>query len=296
MELRQLQYFLLVAQELNFAKASKKAFVSQQALSKSVLTLEKEMGIPLFERLPHGVALTPYGQVFLNKANHIVTELNNTVSDIHAMKMNTENTIHVAVTTGVDNCLSVKDLINFQVLNPKYRISTISNNDSIIEKWLFSEKYELGILGAQGDLSKLDFIPLLESKTLLAIHKDNPLSSRSTLRLEELSEESFVFGSSDYYVNNRLFSLCNLLGFTPKISHSTTNILYIAQLVAYNQGIFLCPDNSVKYFNHPDIRLIPFEFDPSIFCMYLVTKKNHSLSKGAQLFRDFILDKNNRTL
>ena len=44
MELRQLQYFLMVAQEQSFAKAAKKTYVSQQALSKSVLSLEQELG------------------------------------------------------------------------------------------------------------------------------------------------------------------------------------------------------------------------------------------------------------
>ena len=49
MELRQLQYFLMVAQEQSFAKAAKKTYVSQQALSKSVLSLEQELGVPLFD-------------------------------------------------------------------------------------------------------------------------------------------------------------------------------------------------------------------------------------------------------
>ena len=65
MELRQLQYFLMVAQEQSFAKAAKKTYVSQQALSKSVLSLEQELGVPLFERLPHGVELTEYGLTLL---------------------------------------------------------------------------------------------------------------------------------------------------------------------------------------------------------------------------------------
>ena len=63
MEFRQLQHFLVVAQELNFSKAAQKSYITQQALSKSIKILEKELGVPLFERLPRGLALTEYGTV-----------------------------------------------------------------------------------------------------------------------------------------------------------------------------------------------------------------------------------------
>ncbi len=291
MELRQLQYFLMVAQEQSFAKAAKKTYVSQQALSKSVLSLEQELGVPLFERLPHGVELTEYGQTLLKKAYRITNSVNEAVSEIHNMKDNVGRTIQLAITTGVEDTFQVKDLLRFQDIYPQYRISTIASTDREIERMMLSEKIELGILGARGDSSKLDFTCLRESATLLAVHKDNPLSQRASVCLEDLKEECFISGASDYYANNRMRAICNMLGFTPDVRHQTENITYIAQLVDNGQGIFLCPATSMESFDYPNIRLVPIRDDPKIFSVNLATKKNHLLSAGAALFRDFILEK-----
>lgn len=291
MELRQLQYFLMVAQEQSFAKAAKKTYVSQQALSKSVLSLEQELGVPLFERLPHGVELTEYGQTLLKKAYRITNSVNEAVSEIHNMKDNVGRTIQLAITTGVEDTFQVKDLLRFQDIYPQYRISTIASTDREIERMMLSEKIELGILGARGDSSKLDFTCLRESATLLAVHKDNPLSQRASVCLEDLKEECFISGASDYYANNRMRAICNMLGFTLDVRHQTENITYIAQLVDNGQGIFLCPATSMESFDYPNIRLVPIRDDPKIFSVHLATKKNHLLSAGAALFRDFILEK-----
>ena len=291
MELRQLQYFLMVAQEQSFAKAAKKTYVSQQALSKSVLSLEQELGVPLFERLPHGVELTVYGQTLLKKAYRITNSVNEAVSEIHNMKDHVSRTIQLAITTGVEDTFQIKDLLQFQDIYPQYRISTIASTDREIERWMVEERIELGILGARGDSSKLDFMCLRESATLLAVNKDNPLSQRPSVCLEDLKEESFISGASDYYANNRIQALCNLYGFTPDIRHQTENITYIAELVDNNQGIFLCPATSMESFNYPNIRLVPIRDDPKIFSVHLATKKHRQLSEGAALFRDFILEK-----
>jgi DNA-binding transcriptional LysR family regulator len=119
----------------------------------------------------------------------------------------------------------------------------------------------------------VDFIPLFENATILVVHKNNPLCKKTAVRLEDLNNKVFLSGSTEYYAINRLFLICKFLGFTPTIKHITENILFIAKLVAHNQGVFLCPDSSIQYFDHPDIRFLPFEDDPKIFSVYLVTRK-----------------------
>jgi DNA-binding transcriptional LysR family regulator len=291
MEFRQLQHFMLVAQELSFAKASKQAYITQQALSKSVIALEKELGVQLFKRHPHGVSLTSYGQVLLRNANQILAQINNMENDIRNVKLKKSNTIRIAITGGVEDSFSIEDFLAFQDLYPQYEVSTVTSNDVTIEKWLYSEQIELALLGARGDSAKLDFIPLFESATILVVHKNNPLCKKTAVRLEDLNNEVFLSGSTEYYAINRLFLICKFLGFTPTIKHITENILFIAKLVAHNQGVFLCPDSSIQYFDHPDIRFLPFEDDPKIFSVYLVTRKNQPLSEGAELFKEFILKK-----
>lgn len=290
MEFRQLQHFLVVAQELSFTRAAEKAYVSQQALSKSVIALEKELGVTLFERLPRGLELTPCGQLLLKRSYHISTLINETITDIHNMDEEYSTNIRLAITAGVEDTFPVSILFRFQREHPHYRISTIIHNDRLIEERLIAEQLELGLMGARGDTVRLDFYPLIRSKTRVVMHRDNPLSIQESVRLDELRYEKFLFASSDFYSNNRLLAICNLMGFTPDIRHQAASVEYWVKLVTENQGIFLCPEEAVVKIRDPRIRMLRVKDDPCFFHVHLATKKNSVLSPGAQQLKKFILD------
>ena len=290
MEMRQLRYFTLVAQELSFARASKQAYLSQQALSKAIISLENELGVQLFSRSPHGVDLTYHGQLLLKRANRILSEISSIENDFRNPETDANQIIRLAVTSGIENSIPVQDFLRFSELYPQYSISTTVCDDKTIESWLHSDKIEMAITGAQGNSLKLDFIHLFDDNSALIVHKDNPLSRKASIKLQDLKNETFLGCSTEYYAVNRLFLLCNFLDFIPKTSHITQNILYIEKLLSHNQGVFLCPDCTSQYFSNPDIRVLPFEDDPNIFSVNLVFKKDRPLSKGVNLLREFIIN------
>src|SRR5690625_7249931 len=77
MNIRQLRYFLAVAEHRHFTRAAEAVSVSQPALSQQIRALEEELGTPLFDRLTTGIELTTAGQVLRSHAERILREVEN---------------------------------------------------------------------------------------------------------------------------------------------------------------------------------------------------------------------------
>ena len=72
MNLKQMEYFVAAAEQLNFTRAAKKCFISQTAMTLQIQSLEEKIGVPLFVRDKHHVELTAAGKVYLNEARAIL--------------------------------------------------------------------------------------------------------------------------------------------------------------------------------------------------------------------------------
>src|SRR5690606_9229818 len=94
--LRQFRYFIAAAVSGQFSAAAEAENVSQSAISNAVQSLERRLNAPLFERLPHGVALTPQGQVFFHHAHHVLDAVNDALNHADLKRQNIRGQIHVA--------------------------------------------------------------------------------------------------------------------------------------------------------------------------------------------------------
>lgn len=283
MELRQLQYFIAVAEDSSFSRAARRAYVSQQAMSKAILSLEEELGVPLFERYHSGVALTVYGRTLIKRAYQIVNILNQARNELANLQIQTDQIIQVAFTEGVEDNFPMKVLFGFQDTYPNYSVFTKQVNDKDAEDGLISEKYDLGIVGALGNSLLIDYSLLLQHQTFVVINKNNPLSRRKSLRMEDLKNEDLIFCGPSFNANSRLISACNLAGFTPRFRHYTVSISYLVELLHANQGIYLSPDVLPPMKDLEDITLIPIENDPHIFSIYIAAKRGRELNEGCKL-------------
>lgn len=281
MEFRQLQHFIAAAEELNFTQASAKAYISQQALSKSIRMLEEELGVSLFERLPRGLKLTEYGHILLKYSLEISSILLQAHTDIRYRKENSEQNIAVALTAGVEDTFPLHIIFDYQRKHPDQIISTTLNNDCIIEDMLLKETIDFAIIGAKGNRETLQYQSLIKSDTVVLMNESNPLSTRESVCLEELKDEKILFSSTDYNVNKQFLSACNLLGFIPQICHNSAGIGFLLTLASENQGIVFSPSTLDPNLIPTNLRLIKLEDDPHFFHIHIVTKKGRTLSQNA---------------
>src|SRR5262249_32523398 len=108
-ELRQMLYFLAVAEERNFTRAAKRCHVAQSSLSKQIREIERIVGAKLFDRLPREVRITEAGRVFQQEADRAFEHAFRAVSLVRAQERERRQALHVGLS-------ALCDLPRFQAL------------------------------------------------------------------------------------------------------------------------------------------------------------------------------------
>lgn len=125
MQLKQLQYFLAVAEELNFRAAAERLYVTQPLLSKQIADLEHEFGVPLLIRNTREVFLTPEGEILREEAQHIMNQLDFTKKRVKDSSFSDEltGTLRIAYETGFDRAALISGMSSLIINNPHITLS-----------------------------------------------------------------------------------------------------------------------------------------------------------------------------
>ena len=103
MNIQQLEYFLNICETGSITKSASLLYLTQPALSKSIASLEKEIGAPLFIKNNSGVKLTPGGELFMIFAQNTLTELAEIKHEIELLAQNSSKYINIGYTHSVDS-------------------------------------------------------------------------------------------------------------------------------------------------------------------------------------------------
>lgn len=242
MELRHLRYFLAVAEELNFTKASEKLFISQPPLSRQIKELEKELGAKLFERNNKRVTLTEAGKYF---KDGIVCQLQDLESIVLRTKKISENVNGEYRVGYISSTFSDKINKLVQFLTEKYPFLKIKLYEvSTVKQILALEqnKLDLGIIRAP--LISTKIISKLWFKDSYSLVFNNNLN-KNIASLVDMKDSVFVFFNKDYapVYYNSLVEICSQYGFVPNVVHESNNINSIIQLVRNGLGISIVPSS-----------------------------------------------------
>jgi DNA-binding transcriptional LysR family regulator len=189
MQLRHFRYFVTVAEEGGFLKAARRLHVAQPALSKQIQDLEREIGCPLFERLPRGVRLTAAGHAFLVEARNTLENAARAVATARRAEQHLESRLHFAhgpmnVHTGV-----LADLLAaFRSAHPQTEVQLHRLNQAAQQAGLREHRIDIAAAYAS-ELPIPDFCaqPILDcSITGVLLPASHPLASRRQVSLPEL--------------------------------------------------------------------------------------------------------------
>ncbi len=190
MTIRHLRIFIEVADTGKMSAAASKLYISQPTVSQAIKELEEYYGMLLFERLSKKLYITEKGKKLLSYARNVVKQFD----DMEEMIFETGyvEKIRIGATMTVGECLLSQILNSFKKANPEVEIYSYINNTKIIEEKLL--KSELDVAIVEGRVKSQDLISIPEIKDFLVLicSMSHPFAKRETVKLSELSQESFA--------------------------------------------------------------------------------------------------------
>lgn len=239
MEIRDLEAFEAVAEELHFGRAATRLYVAQPSLSNRISQLERELGLQLFDRSTRSVTLTDAGQRLLTQARHVLMQaaaLRDTASSIVAGE---EGSVRLSF-LGAASQQSLSLLSNaVRRDNPgiEVRLQSQVYVDTALDL-LMEGELDLAFVRAPITRPELSFRVVEAEQVLCALPQDHRLSKHDSVRMEDLRDEGFVgmpFARS--MLRATVNSMCLSAGFVPRFSQVAPDPATVMALVAGGAGV-----------------------------------------------------------
>ena len=247
-ELQDLKFFIVVAEERNFTKSAKKLHITQPHLSNKIKALEKKVGGQLLNRQERPLKLTQTGEIFLTEARSILVQLERTIHLTQKINRGEVGRLNLGFTSSIANSVLPNILNAFRADFPEVELNCqqMSSDRQIQE--LREGHIDVAFFHPNHraiDYEDLDSLTILTEPLVLVLPENHPLNSKSKISLRELERENFVLPTRQSFsgLSEQIYLLFNKAGFVPKVTQEATNMVTILGLVTGGMGISLLPSN-----------------------------------------------------
>ncbi|WP_251865894.1 LysR family transcriptional regulator [Achromobacter sp. Marseille-Q4962] len=245
MELRHLRYFVTVAEELHFTRAAARLGIGQPPLSQQIQQLEREIGTPLFLRLPRGIALTEAGARFLEDARAILAGAERAVDTARRLGRGEEGAVTIGFTaSAVFHPYLPSAIRAYRDRYPGVRISlTESTTQSLLRSLRAGDVDVAFVRPPYAPDPEFAAERVLDEPMLVALPPGHPLGRKRAVPMKALAGEDFVLyprpiGAGLY---DAILSACQRAGFSPRVIQEAPQMASIVSLVAAGVGISIVP-------------------------------------------------------
>jgi DNA-binding transcriptional LysR family regulator len=288
MELRHLRYFVGVAEELNFSRASARLRVAQPALSIQVKNLETELGVRLLERSSHHVALTAAGEVFLQKSRLILTAADEAMGAARRAHHGEVGRLAIGFIGSISHELLPQLLQAYRLQYPGVELSLqeVAPRQQVDD--LLAGSLDVGFVGmAFADLNPgLEVEVLAREPLVAALPTEHPLSHAKSISLARLAQERFILTSprNAPVFNDWLIGLCRKAGFVPQVAREVDRATTVLNYIAAGFGISIFP-GQVAQLPAPGVSFVPLAKSVPSYPYTMAWKKGRTDGPVAQFLR-----------
>jgi DNA-binding transcriptional LysR family regulator len=265
-ELRQLKYFIAIAEAGNFSRAAGRLHVSQPPLSTQMQRLEKELGVRLLERSNRGVSLTAAGAVFLEEARAVLGRLEQARSETVRADRGESGRLAIGFVSIADYGILPPALKSFRSRFPAVEVQLHELTTDAQIRELRAARLDLGIGLAPVDEADIGFERVLAEELVLATPAECPdARGEGAVDLTHLSKACFIVPPRELApgLYDLIISHCRAAGFVPRISQHARQMQTVIGLVSCGMGVALVPA-SVRNLRRPGVRYRPLAGRPAL--------------------------------
>jgi LysR family cyn operon transcriptional activator len=288
-KLRQLQYFLAIAETLHFSKAAEKLFVTQSTLSHQLAELETQIGKPLVDRAGKTVRLTQIGEIFRVYAKRSLDALEAGCSAIEEFEGVQRGLLRIGVTQSFIHKLMPPILAEFMSVYPGMQLAVEEMTAPKIEQRLADGLLDLGIAFAPAVLEETELEPILEERLLLVTGKNHRLASHRRVPMKDLKDEPLTLLTREFSTRRLIERYFEQLGLEPLVVCETNNISLMVSLARESRLATIVPESAVD--RSSQLHIVPI-YDPiPMRVSALLWSKHNYRTKAAQTFAQLVRDR-----
>jgi len=248
MELRQIRYFLALAEELNFSRAARRLHITQPPLTRQIRQLEEHLGTPLFLRTSRRVELTAAGRTFLGEARGVLAVAERAAERAQMAQRGELGRIEIGIYGSAVFNIIPRLLLRFRTLFPKVdlELHTMTKVEQIAA--LRDERITIGFNRLFPPAVDIAVETVRQEAMWLAVHEGHHLAASPQVALAELDGEPLILFPSAPRPSmaDEVIALCRAEGFQPRVVQETSDVVSAIALVAIGFGVALVPESATN--------------------------------------------------
>lgn len=282
MELRQLKYFVKIAELLNFSDASKALFVTQSTLSQQIKQLEQELGTQLFQRSSHSVALTEAGNELLPLARATLHEASLCVEKISDLNSLLAGTLNIGVTYSFSPILT-ETLVTFMKTYPKVKLNIFYKPmEELIDLLRRREiDFVLAFKPSQSD-QEIESHILFQNSLCVVVGQSHPLASLDKISLDTLQGYDLALPAKGLQARNAFDCVVAPTQYKFKVRIELNEVNILLKLIRQNSLVTVLAEATIH--NETGVKAIPLDIPGNEMSGCIHTLKDTYRKRSMQEF------------
>lgn len=264
-DIRQMRYFVVLAETLHFGRAAERLHLSQPPLSRQIAALEADLGVRLLERNSRQAALTHAGRRFLEDARAVLASFDEACRNARLAERGELGELSIGFMMHAAHSVLPGLARRYMAAHPQVRLELREVVPTSLADAVLTGRFDAGIMFYPGPLRGLETREIHRERLCLAVHATHPLARRALVHARDLAGEPLIAAPAEVapILREEIAAYCRTGGFVPTVRLETQLQQTIVSLVAENLGIALVPD-SVRKLAFADVAFRDLEAAPVI--------------------------------